>query len=77
MGGGIEVPKAQSYTLRENVKIALEQPPGVGDFVSLGLPPGPLTRPTAEGTRGEIGFQAQQELNIARPWVMLYGYRYN
>jgi len=67
---------AAAYTLRENVRIALEQPPGVGDFVSLGIPAGPLTRPTAEGTRREIGFQAQQELNIARPWVMLYGYRY-
>jgi len=64
------------YTLRENVRIALEQPPGTSDFVSLGLPPGPVTRPTAEGTRREHGFQVQQELNIARPWLMLYGYRY-
>ena len=64
------------YTLRENVRIALEQPPGIGDFVPTGLPAGPLTRPTAEGTRREQGFQVQQELNIARPWVMLYGYRY-
>ena len=67
---------ASAYTLRENVRIALEQAPGVGEFVNLGLPAGPLTRPTAEGIRREIGFQAQQELHIARPWVMLYGYRF-
>jgi outer membrane protein assembly factor BamA len=48
----------------------------VGEFVSLGLPPGPVTRPTAEGIKREHGFQAQQELRLTQPWVVLYGYRY-
>jgi outer membrane protein assembly factor BamA len=64
------------YTLREAVTIALEQPPGVGEFVNLGLPPGPVARPSAEGTRRESGFQAQQALHIAHPWELLYGYRF-
>ncbi len=67
---------ASAYTLREAVTIAREQPPGVGDFVSLGLPPGMVTNPSAGGTRRERGFQAQQELHVARPWVLLYGYRF-
>jgi outer membrane protein assembly factor BamA len=64
------------YTLRELDKVALEQPPGVGEFLKTGLPPGEITYPTAEGTRREKGFQAQQELHLFRPWVLLYGYRY-
>jgi outer membrane protein insertion porin family len=67
---------ASAYTLREVVRIAREQAPGVGVFVNTGLPPGPLTRPTAEGARREIGFQAQQALHMAHPWELLYGYRY-
>jgi outer membrane protein assembly factor BamA len=67
---------ASVYTLRELDKVALEQPPGVGEFLKTGLPPGEITYPTAEGTRREKGFQAQQELHLFRPWVLLYGYRY-
>ena len=67
---------ASAYTLRELVKVALEQPPGVGEFVSLGLPPGILTRPNAEGIRRESGLQLQQALHIAHPWELLYGYRF-
>jgi len=67
---------ASVYTLRELEKIAREQLPRVGDSVKIGLEPGPVTRPTAEGTRRERGLQAQQELHFLRPWVLLYGYRY-
>ena len=73
--GGGDV-TASVHTLREEVMIAREQLPQVGDFVKIGLEPGLLTRPTAEGTRRENGFEGQQALRFARPWVFLYGYRY-